>query len=68
MLGRVAASVRFVIFGVMPIGSLLGGLLGTVFDVRSALWILLTVNVFARLILFIGLLKHSRDLPSAQPR
>ena len=68
MLGRVAASIRFVIFGIMPIGSLLGGLLGTVFDVRTALWILLTANIFARLILFIGPLKYSNELPQARPQ
>jgi hypothetical protein len=68
MLGRVATSIRFVIFGVMPIGSLAGGLLGTVFEVRTAIWILLIANLFARLILFTGPLKHSKDFPSVRPQ
>lgn len=67
MLGRVAASVRTLQYGMLPIGSLAAGVLGTVFDVRGALWFFLFLNVFVRLILFIGPLKYSRDLPSEQP-
>lgn len=65
MVGRVAMSIRFIIFGVIPIGSLLGGFLGTVFDVRTALWILLVGNIVAGLGLYIGPIRHCRDLPAA---
>jgi hypothetical protein len=54
---------RFVFFGVWPFGSILGGVLGTVFDVRVALLILASANVLADLWLFIGPIKRSRDLP-----
>lgn len=64
MLGRVVMSIRFLIFGVMPVGSLAGGLLGTVLDVRTALWILLSANVLAGLALYLGPLRHGRDLPA----
>ena len=63
MRGRVAMSIRFISFGVWPLGSLLGGLLGTVFDVRTALFILAGANVISDTWLFIGPMKHSRDLP-----
>jgi len=65
MRGRVAMSIRFISFGVWPLGSLLGGVLGTVFDVRTALFILAGANVISDIWLFIGPMKRSRDLPAA---
>jgi MFS family permease len=65
MVGRVVMTIRFLIFGVMPAGGLLGGLLGTVLDVRTALWILLGANVLAGLALFLGPIRHARELPIA---
>lgn len=65
MRGRVAMTIRFVIFGVWPLGSLLGGVLGTVLDVRTALFILAGAAVLADGWLFVGPLKHRRDLPMA---
>jgi hypothetical protein len=65
MRGRAAMTNRFVLFGVAPFGSLLGGLLGTVFDVRTALFILASANVLADFWLFIGPMKHSRELPAS---
>ncbi|MFD5417795.1 MFS transporter [Streptomyces sp. NPDC127069] len=38
MLGRVTATVRFVVWGAMPLGALAGGLLGEWFGARTALW------------------------------
>lgn len=37
MLGRMNATMRFMVWGTMPLGSLTGGLLGTVFGLRSTL-------------------------------
>jgi predicted MFS family arabinose efflux permease len=65
MLGRVAMSTRFIFFGVWPFGSLLGGVLGAAFGVRPALFILASVNLLASFWLFIGPLKHTRELPAA---
>lgn len=39
MQGRMNATMRFVVWGVMPLGSILGGLLGRAFGLRAALWI-----------------------------
>lgn len=64
MRARVAMTMRFTFFGVWPIGSLLGGVLGTVFDVQTALFILTGANVLTDIWLFIGPIKHSRDLPT----
>ncbi|MGE7388371.1 MFS transporter [Streptomyces sp. NPDC004126] len=38
MLGRMSATIRFVMWGVLPIGGVLGGLLAETFGVRTALW------------------------------
>jgi Transmembrane secretion effector len=65
MRARVAMTIRFITFGVWPIGSLLGGVLGTVFDVRTALFIFAGANVVSGAWLFIGPMKHCRDLPAA---
>jgi hypothetical protein len=65
MRGRVAMSIRFISYGVWPLGSLLGGVLGTVFDVRTALFVLAGANVVTDAWLFIGPMKYSRDLPVA---
>ena len=37
MLGRMNATMRFMVWGTMPLGSLTGGLLGTVLGVRTTL-------------------------------
>lgn len=39
LLGRVNASRRFAVWGVMPFGNLLGGALGTLLGLRTAIWI-----------------------------
>jgi MFS family permease len=39
MLGRMNATMRFMVWGTMPLGSLTGGLLGTVFGLRPTLMI-----------------------------
>lgn len=39
MLGRATASRRFVVWGVMPFGGLIGGALGQEIGVRTALWV-----------------------------
>jgi Na+/melibiose symporter-like transporter len=64
MRGRIAMTSRFISFGIWPVGSLLGGVLGTVFDVRTALFILAGGNAISGSWLFIGPLKRRRDLPS----
>ncbi|MFF0437217.1 MFS transporter [Streptomyces sp. NPDC004327] len=38
LLGRVTATVRFVVWGCMPLGALAGGLIGEHLGVRAALW------------------------------
>jgi predicted MFS family arabinose efflux permease len=39
LLGRMNASMRFVVSGVMPIGALFGGAIGSTLGLRAALWV-----------------------------
>ena len=38
LLGRVNATMRFLILGLMPVGALIGGALGSSIGVRNTLW------------------------------
>jgi MFS family permease len=63
ILGRVVASMRFVLFGTIPLGGLLGGALATAVGVRDAMWILLVGNLSSAAVLVGSRLRRSRDLP-----
>jgi MFS family permease len=63
ILGRVIATMRFVLFGTMPLGALLGGTLGSLLGPRDAVWVLLAGNVLPGLILAASPLRRLRDLP-----
>lgn len=39
LLGRVNASNRFIVWGVIPIGTTLGGVIGSAFGLRTAFWV-----------------------------
>ncbi|WP_162795602.1 MFS transporter [Nonomuraea lactucae] len=52
MLGRINATVRFVVWSTMPVGALLGGLVAQQIGVRQALWVFMA----GRLISFVPLL------------
>ncbi|MEV8371196.1 MFS transporter [Kribbella sp. NPDC056861] len=67
MLGRVATSGSFVSFSLIPLGALGGGFLGQAIGVREALFIVLLLGCVGKLILLIGPLKSTRDLPTEHP-
>jgi Na+/melibiose symporter-like transporter len=62
MLGRMNASMRFMVWGTMPLGSLTGGLLGTLFGLKTTLIIAAFGGVTA--VLFV-LTKTVRELVAA---
>lgn len=64
LLGRMNASVRFVVWGVVPLGSLLGGWLGSSFGVRPTLWVAVAGTVLAALPVVLSPLLRMRDLPT----
>lgn len=68
LLGRVNASVRFVTWGVIPLGALLGGLVAQEIGVRQALWLLMLGRAVAFVPLLFSPLPRMRDFAEAQPR
>ncbi|TDD43872.1 MFS transporter [Nonomuraea terrae] len=68
LLGRVNASVRFLTWGAMPLGALLGGLIAQQIGVRQALWVLMVGRLVAFVPLLFSPLPRMRDFakPPAQ--
>jgi len=65
LLGRMNATMRFVVWGVLPIGALLGGVLGSVFGLRATLWIGAVGESLAGLWLVFSPMRTMRDFPTA---
>lgn len=64
LLGRMNASVRFIVWGTMPLGALLGGVLGTVFGLRATIWIGVAGSYLGVLWVLFSPLRHMRDVPA----
>ena len=64
LLGRVNATMRFLVIGAMPLGGLLGGAFGTWFGVRPTLWIAAVGSMLAFLPAFFSPLRSMRTLPT----
>jgi MFS family permease len=65
LLGRMNASIRFVVWGVMPIGALLAGALGTWLGTLPTLWIAAAGEMLACLFVAVGPFWRMRKLPDA---
>lgn len=63
LLGRITASVQAVSRGVIPLGALMAGTLGTVLGPRNGLWIATATLFLAALVLFVGPIRKHRDFP-----
>jgi predicted MFS family arabinose efflux permease len=64
LLGRMNASVRFVVWGTMPLGGLAGGALGAWLGVRGTLWVSGVLLVVPLLPLLLSPLRKMRDIPA----
>lgn len=62
LLARVMATVRFVSWGVIPLGGLLAGWIAQTTSARSALWLLAIVVALSPIVLFASPLRHRRDV------
>jgi len=65
LLGRMNASVRFIVWGTTPIGGLLGGWLGHTFGATTTLWVGAAGAVVAALPVLFSPLLRMRELPGA---
>jgi MFS family permease len=63
LLGRMNASMRFLVWGVMPIGGLIGGAIAATFSVRTAMWVGAIGMNFAVIWLLTSPLGKLRDFP-----
>jgi hypothetical protein len=63
LLGRMNASVRFVIWGVSPIGAFVGGIVGAELGILTALWIGVAIEALAVFPVLLSPLLRMRDLP-----
>jgi MFS family permease len=64
LLGRMNATIRFLVFGTMPVGGVLGGLLGEWLGVRTALLVVGIAQCAAFLPVFLSPLRTMRELPT----
>jgi Transmembrane secretion effector len=67
LLGRVTATMRFLLVGTNPLGALMAGGLATWLGVRSALWIMIGIAVLSGALLLTRTFRGLRDLPTAPP-
>ena len=67
MQGRMNATMRFIVWGTMPLGSLIGGLLASVFPVRAAILIGAIVASTAFLWVLFSPVRSLREIPTALP-
>lgn len=63
LLGRMNATMRFLVWGTMPIGGLLGGILGQTLGVRPTLWVGGIGGMLAFLPVLLSPLRTMRELP-----
>ncbi|MFD9741147.1 MFS transporter [Umezawaea sp. NPDC059074] len=61
LLGRMNASIRFLVWGTIPLGGLVGGVLGGWVGLRTTLWIGMTGQVLAVLWVLLSPLRTTRD-------
>ncbi len=65
LLGRINATRRVVVHGIAPIGALVGGVLGTVFDLRMALTVGAAMVLIALIATVYSPLRSLRQLPDS---
>lgn len=63
LLGRMNASIRFLVWGPMPIGAFLGGVLGDQFGVTTTLWVLAACSLLGALPVLVSPLLRMPVLP-----
>ena len=66
LLGRMNAAVRWVVWGTIPLGGLLGGVFGTVLGVRATLWIAFAGSWAAGWWVFFSPLRRMHNLEGQQ--
>jgi MFS family permease len=63
MLGRMNATMRFIVWGTMPIGAVIGGWLGGTIGLRNTFWVAAAGNAFAVLPPLFSPVRKLREIP-----
>jgi MFS family permease len=64
MLGRMNATVRFLVWGTMPIGSIIGGILGTTIGLHETIWISAILSIVPAIFPFLSPVRNLREMPA----
>jgi MFS family permease len=67
LLGRMNATMRFLVWGTMPLGGLLGGVLGAAIGVRATLLVVAIGSCLTFLPVYFSPLRRMRELPTYVP-
>jgi predicted MFS family arabinose efflux permease len=65
--GRMNATMRFLVWGTIPIGSFIGGVLGSVIGLRNTLWVTAVAMTFAALPVTLSPVRRLRSVEDAMP-
>ncbi|MFJ8042657.1 MFS transporter [Kitasatospora sp. NPDC096147] len=65
LMARMNATIRFLVWGAMPVGAFLGGVLAQTLGVRNAMWLGVTGELLAVLPILLSPLRGMRELPAA---
>jgi MFS family permease len=63
LLGRINATMRFIVWGTMPVGALAGGVLGSAIGIRPTLWLSAAGAFLAPVWLLLSPLRRMREVP-----
>jgi MFS family permease len=64
MQGRMNATVRFLVWGTMPIGGIIGGILATTFGVHEVIWFAAILGFIPAIFPFFSPVRNLREMPA----
>jgi MFS family permease len=64
LMGRMNAAVRWIVWGTMPLGAIIGGALGSTIGIRPTLWIGFVGSWAAGFFVYFSPLRKMRDIPT----
>ena len=67
MLGRMNATMRFIVWGTIPVGQIVGGTIATLFGTVTAIWIGVIGGLFAFVPVLLSPVRSLKAIPDAEP-
>jgi hypothetical protein len=64
MLGRMNATMRLIVWGTIPVGAMIGGVLGTIFGLVPVLWLAAIGGSLAFLPVLFSPVRSLREIPA----